>query len=168
MKRLVVLLALVSATGLLAAGDPAADLNARLKQVFPSAASFGAKEGSPPVFKAYAADKSVLGYAFWTTELQPLERGYDGPIKMLVGMTSGGAITGVWVAEHREPYGNFSVEPPAFAAQFKDKSIRDQFRVGVDIDAIARATITIVSATRAIKNSGRLVARQYLKPEAVK
>ena len=94
--------------------------------------------------------------------------GKSTAIKMLMGMTTGGVITGVWVAEHREPYGNFSVEQPAFAAQFKNKSIRDQFRVGVDVDAVARATITIVSATRAIKNSGRLVARQYLKPEAVK
>ena len=169
MKHLAIALALVSGTGLIAAPDPAANLQAQLRKVFPGAASFSAKEGSPPVFKAYAADaKTVLGYAFWTTELQPLERGYDGPIKMIMGVTTGGVITGIAVVEHREPYGNFSVEPPAFAAQFKDKSIRDQFRVGVDVDAVARATITIVSATRAIKNSARLVARQYLNPEAVK
>lgn len=173
MKHLVIALGLVSGTGLIAAGDPAADLNARLRRVFPAATSFSAKEGSPPVFKAYVRDfktgeQTVVGYAFWTTELQPLERGYDGPIKMLMGMTTNGVITGVAVVEHREPYGNFSVEPPAFAAQFKDKSIRDQFKVGIDVDAVSRATITIVSATRAIKNSARLVARQYLKPEAVK
>jgi hypothetical protein len=73
-------------------------------------------------------------------------------------------LTGVIVVEHHEPYGNFSVEPPEFAAQFKNKSIRDQFKVGVDVDAVSRATITITSATRAIRNSARRVARQLLTP----
>ena len=169
MKHLVIALTLVTGTGLIAAGDPAAVLDGQLRRVFPVAASFSAKEGNPPVFKAYAADgKTVLGYAFWTTEIVPLERGYDGPIKMIMGVSTSGVITGVAVIAHREPYGNFSVEPPAFAAQFKDKSIRDQFRVGVDVDAISRATITITSSARAIKNSARQVARQYLNPEAVK
>ena len=41
------------------------------------------------------------GLAFWTTELDPLERGYDGPIKMLVGMDPG-LLTGIIVTEHHE------------------------------------------------------------------
>ena len=84
---------------------------------------------------AYGADarggKSVLGYAFWTTDVDPLERGYDGPIVMLVGMDLKGILTGLIVAEHHEPYGNFSVEPPSFAAQFKNKNIRDPFKLGI-------------------------------------
>jgi hypothetical protein len=28
----------------------------------------------------------VIGYAFWTTELVPLERGFGGPIPILVGI----------------------------------------------------------------------------------
>ena len=68
-------------------------------------------------YKAFGAAASgqepkLLGYAFWTTELEPLERGYDGPIKMLVGMDTEGILTGVIVTEHHEPYGYFSVEPP--------------------------------------------------------
>jgi transcriptional regulator of nitric oxide reductase len=105
-----------------------------------------------------------LGYAFWTTELEPLERGYDGPIKMLVGLDTGGVLTGVVVVEHHEPYGDFSVDTPEFAAQFKGKNIRDPFRVGSDVDAVSRATISITSATRAIRNSARRVARQLLTP----
>jgi hypothetical protein len=75
---------------------------------------------------------------FWTTELEPLERGYDGPIKMLVGMDTSGVLTGVLVTQHHEPYGDFSVDPPQFAAQFKGKSIRDPFKVGADVDAVSR------------------------------
>ncbi len=67
-----------------------------------------------------------------------------------------------------EPYGYFSVDPPKFAAQFKGKSVRDQFRVGVDVDYVSRATISVTSAARAIREASRVVARALLSPEMVK
>jgi NosR/NirI family nitrous oxide reductase transcriptional regulator len=174
MRSLAIALTVMTGAVLLAAGDaPSGKLDGQLRKVFPTASTFAAKEGNPPVFKVYAPDPktgqpALAGYAFWTTEIVPLERGYDGPIKMLMGLNTNGVITGVLVVEHHEPYGNFSVEPPEFAAQFKGKSIRDPFKPGMDIDAVTRATISITSATRAIKNSARQIARQYLNPEAVK
>lgn len=145
------------------------DVRMLLGELFPKALSFAAKSGNPPVYKAFATvsgseQPKLLGYAFWTTEIEPLERGYDGPIKMLVGMDMRGVITGIIVTEDHEPYGYFSVETPEFAAQFKGKSVRDQFRVGDDIDAITRATISVTSASRAVRNSARRVARAYLVP----
>ena len=101
MKRLVVFLAFVagSATLLDAGGQ---SLESRLKQLFPAATSFSPKEGDPPHFTAYSGapnSQTVAGFAFWTTELEPLERGYDGPIKMLVGMDTKGVLTGVLVVD---------------------------------------------------------------------
>ena len=147
--------------------DP--ELLRQLKELFPDAARFSAKSGNPPHFKALAAaasgqEPALLGYAFWTTELEPLERGFDGPIKMLVGMDTAGLLKGIIVTEHHEPYGYFSVDLPEFAAQFKHKNIRDKFQVGADVDAISRATISVTSASRAIRNSSRRVARAYLTP----
>jgi NosR/NirI family nitrous oxide reductase transcriptional regulator len=147
--------------------DP--ELLAQLKLLFPSAASFSAKSGNPPHFKAYAAAASgaepeLLGLAYWTTELEPLERGFDGPIKMLVGMDTAGVLSGVIVTDHREPYGYFSVDVPEVMAQFERKNVRDPFKVGQDIDAITRATITMESASRAVRNSSRKIARAYLVP----
>ena len=136
---------------------------ANLKRLFPAATAFTPKAGDPPHFKAMSG-QTLLGLAFWTTELQPLERAYDGPIKILVGMDAKGVLTGVVVVEHHEPYGNFSVDTPGFAAQFRGKSIRDAFKVGVDVDAVSRATISVTSASRAIRNSARLAARQLLPP----
>jgi hypothetical protein len=81
-------------------------------------------------------------------------------------MDTGGVLTGIIVTEHREPYGYFSVDLPDFAEQFKGKNIRDPFKVGSDVDAIARATITVTSSSRAIRNSSRRVARAYLAPPA--
>ncbi len=146
-----------------------AALLARLHRLFPAAASFSAKGGNPPHYKAFGptvgnAQPPLLGYAFWTTELEPLERGYDGPIKMLVGLDTRGVLTGVIVTEDHEPYGYFSVETPEFAAQFKGKSVRDRFEVGADIDAVTRATVSVTSASRAVRNSARRIARAYLVP----
>jgi NosR/NirI family nitrous oxide reductase transcriptional regulator len=158
---------ILGAGTLLLAGGQASDarLQARLKQLFPAATAFSPKAGDPPHYKAFSGPanaQALLGYAFWTTELVPLERGYDGPIVILVGMDTKGLLAGVVVTDHHEPYGSFSVEPPEFAAQFKGKDIRDAFKVGGDIDAVSRASITMTSATRAIKNSARRMARQFL------
>src|SRR5438477_9381660 len=104
-------------TMMLGQTGPAVDpkLQAQLKQLFPAAAAFSPKVPDPPHYKAYAASpaagsQSLAGVAFWTTEIEPLERGYDGPIKMLVGMDTNGMLTGVIVVQHHEPYGDFSIE----------------------------------------------------------
>jgi NosR/NirI family nitrous oxide reductase transcriptional regulator len=98
----------------LAPGAQAIDqkLESQLRGIFPTATSFSPKQGEPPHFKVYQNDPRtgspvVSALAFWTTELDPLERGYDGPIKILVGMDTGGVLTGILVADHHEPYGWF-------------------------------------------------------------
>jgi len=147
---------------------------AELKQLFPNAAAFSPLQGDPLHFKAFAADPKtnptapLLGVAFWTTDMVPQEHGYHGPIHILVGMNMTGTFTGVVVAYNSEPYGYFSVEPPKFAAQFKGKSFRDPFRVGGDVDAVSRASITINSAARAIRDSSRIVAQKLLPPEVTR
>lgn len=170
LPALVVAAQVVIGAGLAFAGQAPADvLEKRLRKLFPTAATFGPKGGSPPHYKAFApnpggGEPTVVGYAFWTTDLEPLEGGYDGPIQMLVGINPRGVLAGVLVTAHREPYGYFSVDPPEFAAQFANKDVRDPFKVGTDVEAISRATITINSATRAIRNSSRRFARQMLTP----
>jgi NosR/NirI family nitrous oxide reductase transcriptional regulator len=166
--RLAVLLTLAALLSAAAQTTPDATLQNQLKRVFPAATAFSAKQpGPPPHYVAYKGDpnsKTVAGYVFWTTEVEPLERGYDGPIKMLVGVDTNGILTGVLVAEHHEPYGYFSVEPPRFSAQFKGKDIRDPFKVGSDVDAVSGASITINSASRAIRNGARRIARSLMTP----
>ena len=63
----------------------------------------------------------------------PKERGYHGPIHLLVGMDTHGILQGVVIDYNSEPYGYFSIDPPKFVAQFKGKSVRDPFVVGEDI-----------------------------------
>jgi NosR/NirI family transcriptional regulator, nitrous oxide reductase regulator len=170
--RLAIVMGSILLGGAVVAGMQApadAKMLADLKKLFPAATTFSAKESPPPHYKAYVNDpksgaKTLVGVAFLTTELEPLERGYDGPIKILVGMNLNGVLSGIVVVAHREPYGYFSVESPKFQAQFVGKNINDPFRVGADIDAVSRASISIASATRAVRNSSRRVARQLLTP----
>ena len=148
--------------------------DAELKQLFPAAAAFSPLGGDPLHFTVYGADPKTnpstppMGIAFWTTDMVPQEHGYHGPIHVLVGLDLKGTIVGAIVDYHSEPYGYFSVEPPKFAAQFKGKTIRDPFVVGRDVDAVSRATISISSATRAIRDGSRLAASKLLPPEVTK
>src|SRR5262245_34689029 len=175
-RIVVVVLSLVGGVGVVAADRIYTNPNpqAELKQLFPNAAAFSPLQGDPLHFKAFAADPKtnpnapLLGVAFWTTDMVPQEHGYHGPIHMLVGMNMTGVCTGCVVTYDSEPYGYFSVEPPKFAAQFKGKSFRDPFRVGGDVDAVSRASITINSAARAIRDSSRIVAQKLLPPEVTR
>jgi transcriptional regulator of nitric oxide reductase len=158
------------ATIAMSAGAQSTDpQQARLRQLFPSATAFSPKGGEPPHFKAFGpGGKDVIGYAFWTTEVSPLERGYGGPIVILVGLDVKGILAGIIITEHREPYGDFSIDRPNFTATFKGKDVRDPFRLGTDVDAVSRATITMASAVRAIRNSARRVARELIAPPGTK
>jgi NosR/NirI family transcriptional regulator, nitrous oxide reductase regulator len=168
LKRIALACVLVMATVALVAGGQAPDAKqqARLKQLFPAATAFSPKEGDPPHYTALGAGATgkqpVLGYAFYTTDLVPLERGYGGPIVMLVGLDLKGVMTGLMVVDHHEPYGDFSIERPEFARTFRGKDVRDPFKLGEDIDAVSRATITMSSAVRAIRGSVRRAARMLL------
>src|SRR5438128_11069476 len=90
---------------------------ARLRLLFPRAVAFSERAAEPLHFRAYATDPQgrrdvpPLGYAFWTTDLMPEERGYHGHIHMMIGMDTHGVLTGVIVDANTEPYGSWSIEP---------------------------------------------------------
>jgi transcriptional regulator of nitric oxide reductase len=164
MRLLPVLALCLGATHALA--QPLLDdrVRSQLMRVFADADAFTAVAGPLPHFEAFETPAGFAGYAVWTTEMVPNERGYDGPIKILVGVNAKGILTGIHVAQHHEPYGYFSIDTAAFAAQFKGKNVRDPFRVGEDVFAVSRASISVGGATRAIRDSARRVARQFLTP----
>ena len=141
-----------------------------IRDVLPDADAFSPKEGDPPYYKAYKIDpqtnrRTVVGLAFFTIDASPRERGYEGPINIAVGINMQGVITQIKVVAHREPYGYFSVDRAKFAEQFRGKSLRDRFRMGRDIDAVTRATMSIGSASRSIRKGARQILKQYLEEE---
>lgn len=138
-----------------------------IQEVFPEAEAFSSKEGDPPYYKAYKIDpqnnsRKLVGFVFFTTDAEPRERGYEGPINIAVGVNMQGAITQIKVVAHREPYGYFSVDRARFAEQFRGKSILDRFRVGKDVDAVSRATMSIGTSSRSIRKGARRIMTELL------
>lgn len=177
MNRLVLALTLVTSVGLVTLAAQRITTNpadAHLKRLFPNAVAFSPHTGTPLHWKAYGVDPKAnpnappVGLAFWSTDVVPKEVGYHGPIHLLIGMDMTGTLTGVVVDFNSEPYGYFSVDPPEFAQQFTGKSVRAPFRVGGDVHAVSRATISISSAARAVRDSARTMAKQFLDPASVK
>lgn len=144
------------------------------KTLFPDAGGFSALGGTPLHYKVYGADPKAtpsappIGFIFWTTDLAPNERGYHGPIHFLVGMDTRGVIRGVVMDYNSEPYGYFSVDPPPFVEQFRNKTIRDPFVVGRDIAAVSRASITMNHAARVLRDASRGIAKALLTPDQIK
>ena len=144
------------------------------KTLFPNAGGFSTFGGEPLHYKVYGVDPKTtpdappIGFIFWTTDLVPNERAYHWPIHFLVGMDVRGVIQGVVVDYNSEPYGYFSIDPPQFVAQFKNKSIRDPFVLGKDIAAVSRATITMNHAARVLRDATRTMAKTFLTPDSIK
>jgi len=118
-----------------------------------------AKGGDPPHFKAFSGRRArprVLDDG-----AAAVRAAYDGHQDPRRHDTKG-ILTGVVVVEHHEPYGNFSVDTAGFAAQFRGKSIPTRSS-GVDVDAVSRATISITSSSRAIRNARALPRASFFR-----
>ena len=150
-----------------------AENEVELRDVLPQADIFRFLDDPAPHFRGYTHEpgdesSTLVGFAFFTTDLVGGVLGYKGRITMLVGMDIAGTLTNVRVLSHSEPFGYFSIDPPAFAEQFRGASIFDPLEPGKDIDAVSQATITIDAATRAIRLSARRVAREFLAKSLTK
>ena len=105
----------------------------RLERVMPEADRFTDRQGQPPVFEAYRIDSStgqetLAGYAFLTSDLPPEQKGFNGPIEVLVGMNLRGVLTGIVVARYNESLQNSRgdfLATEGFQEQFVGKSIEE-------------------------------------------
>jgi len=141
-----------------------------LRRVFPSATRFSAKEGSPPVWRAFATDsltgtEAAAGFVFLTSDVPPETVGYTAPIEVLVGMDLTGTLTGARVIDYRESLkssrGDFLARP-GIQSQFTGKSILDEYRVRRDVQPVTGATITMIAMATGVRNSARRVAAAYM------
>ena len=167
--------------GLLLAG-PTPDVSAQVQVevdpalyevVFPDATRFGPRQGTPPVVRAYVNDPTtgeevLAGYVFLTTDLPPIEKGYNSIITSLVGMDLRGRITGVRVIDYRaeslrSSRGDFL--EGFFQRQFAGKRMTDRFVVRRDVETVSGATITAGATARGIRSAARRVAGAYIFTE---
>lgn len=160
----VALLCLLFAASLQAADF--ADRYPQLRGFFPQADRFGELEGEPPASPVYRG-KSLLGYAYLSTDVVKIPAYSGKPISMLVGFDISGRITGVEIVQHEEPIlviGISDERLQQFARQYIGKAVTDKIAIGgtregyVTIDAISGATITMMVENASIMQSVRKVA----------
>ena len=145
-----------------------ADLDAALKDIFPDADGFEPVEDikSPDtavaIESAYRADRNgkTAGAA-----LEVSRAGYSGPIKMMVGISVDGIITGVKILEHSETPGlGANASSPSyfvdrtrgitFYGQFAGKNTGDAFEAKGDVVAITASTVTSAAVASAVRAAG--------------
>ncbi len=140
--------------------------NKILQDAFPGAENVHPKLGSPPRYDIYQArpdnPEVLTAVAFNTYDIAPEIKGYAGPIKLLVVISTDGIIKDVHVLKHSEtPSYVFTMDE--FMAQFKGKNIAGSFHLGKDIDGITRATMTSEAVARSLDKSAKEIGRQVLK-----
>ena len=126
-----------------------------LREIVPEADSFKEKTlGGIDYFDAMKGNK-LIGYC-----IKVIGNGYNGFIRLIVGIDLEGKIKGVRVLEHQETPGLGAkideVRPgekdPWFLRQFIDKSATT-IEVKKDIDAITGATISSKAVTDAVNKT---------------
>ncbi len=170
-RVLLLICALVSPT-LFAQG-----LDAQIQQLFPKATRIEPKQEDPPVHGVYQLDE-LLGYAFESTDYSNLQ-GFSGkPIRLLIGLDTRGALTGVTVLEHHEPvflHGLGEQSLFDFVDQYRHVTISKPILVGgreagasagdpvTRIDGVSKATVSVVILNETVLLSALSVARKLLE-----
>lgn len=151
-----------------------ADLEAALMDLFPQGDGFeeitGAVENGDPSVRfvnEYAIRKNgaIAGVA-----IRAVGASYSGPITVLVGVGTDGAIAGVKVLENKDTPGlganasssAYFVDKAAgltFYGQFAGKALSDPFEVKGDVAAITASTITSKAVAGIVKAAGRAAGR---------
>ena len=134
-----------------------------LKYVMPSADSFSVQTGKLPYYKAYNGKKQI-GICYVSSDIVPEIIGYNGPIKVLIGLYSTGKISKIKVLDHVENIIEAEkIEKKYFENRFKGKSINDSFKVGKDVENITGATVTVEVICEIVKLSSSIMYEYCFK-----
>ena len=132
-----------------------AEEEAALKIILPEADSFNAKSVNGIEYFDALKGRSLVGYCIKVTGI-----GYNGFMRMVVGIDAGGVIKGIEILEHHETPGLgskiYEIRPSEkdawFLRQFVGKSART-IAVKRDIDAITGATISSKAVVDAVNKT---------------
>ncbi|GHV18063.1 electron transport complex subunit G [Spirochaetia bacterium] len=146
-----------------------ADLEAALKELFPSADGFTDITGaiaSPESTVLFDSEYEIRrGDELLGAAIQATGPSYGGPITVLVGTGTDGKISGAKILEHQDTPGlganaasaGYFVNKAAgltFYGQFAGKSVTDPFEAKNDVVAITASTITSRAVSLVVKTSG--------------
>lgn len=130
------------------------------KAILPEATEFADKTGITlaGTVSAVAEGKAGADLKGYTITVSP--KGYAGPVKMMVGLTTDGKISGIKIIEHAETPGLGALAPePKFSGQFSGKPAKELTVVKAtpsadnQIEAITGATITSKAVTTGVNEA---------------
>jgi electron transport complex protein RnfG len=146
-----------------------ADLEAALKDLFPSADGFSEITGqiaSPEDTISFGSQYAIKqGNTLLGAAIQASGPSYGGLITALVGVGIDGRIAGVKILEHQDTPGlganaslpSYYVDKAAkltFYGQFAGKSVGDPFEAKGDVAAVTASTITSRAVSSVVKAAG--------------
>jgi electron transport complex protein RnfG len=124
------------------------ELQQKMETILPGSSTF-----TPEAYTGEDANiayvyKGETGYVIGT-----VTAGYAGPIHMLIGVSSDGAVTGLQVRQMEETFGlgGEALTDWQFLAQFL--GTQGDAAVGENIDAISGATVTSKAITRCVNSA---------------
>ncbi|MGB3864042.1 MAG: 4Fe-4S binding protein [Xanthobacteraceae bacterium] len=144
---------------------------AQPSELIPEANRFGTLQGDPPVAPVYKNDQ-LLGFAYLNSDFSNAV-GYSGkPIRVLVGISTQGVLTGFKLVEHKEPIVLIGIPEKRVLDAVNKLAGTDMTPVAAgsarapQVDIVSGATVTVLvigdsivrSATKLIK-TGRLGAQ---------
>lgn len=143
-------------------------------ELIPGATSFSERMGRPAYVEAYrdeGGEKKLVGYVFLSTDIVDIPAYSGKPVITLIGMDTGGIITGTRILRHSEPILLLGIPESVltkFVNQYLGKFVGDKIEIGksrdgegyIGLDAISGATVTVIAQNQVIMRSGVAIARQ--------
>jgi len=151
-----------------------------IQRLFPAATVIEDKLDDVPVYPVYQL-QDLLGYAYNSKDLSPLQGFAGKPIEMMIGLDVKGRFTGVEVLNHHEPVflHGLGEEPMfEFVDQYTGRSLSDQIIIQssgssksgqtpdgktVYFDGVSKATVSVLIINDTVLSSGLMVARKKLE-----
>ena len=151
---------------------------ALIQELFPKATDIRDRLPDYPVYPVYQLQE-LIGYAYESRDISPLQGFAGKPVSMLIGLDSRGRFTGIRILNHHEPVFLHGLgEEPLFEFidQYEGRSLTEQIIIDtsgsrsgkspdgnvVHFDGVSKATVSGLIINDTVLSSALKVARKKL------
>ena len=149
-----------------------------IQELFPKATDIRDRLPDYPVYPVYQLQE-LIGYAYESRDISPLQGFAGKPVSMLIGLDSRGRFTGIRILNHHEPVFLHGLgEEPLFEFidQYEGRSLTEQIIIDtsgsrsgkspdgnvVHFDGVSKATVSVLIINDTVLSSALKVARKKL------
>ena len=151
---------------------------ALIQELFPKATDIRDRLPDYPVYPVYQLQE-LIGYAYESRDISPLQGFAGKPVSMLIGLDSRGRFTGIRILNHHEPVFLHGLgEEPLFEFidQYEGRSLTEQIIIDtsgsrsgkspdgnvVHFDGVSKATVSVLIINDTVLSSALKEARKKL------